>query len=232
MYSTSVEIYDKLYGFKDYKKESDLLVGTIRSKMPSAHTLLDVACGTGMHLQYLKLTFDAGGIDLVPGFAAIAKKRNPELDIYVGDMRRFRLSKRFDVITCLFSAIGYMQTKKDLDRAMANMARHLTESGILIVEPWFVPAEWHAPTAHATFVDEPELKIARMSTSLKKDRLSIMEMHYLVCTPQQTKHSSEVHKMGLFTKEEMIDSFEKAGLETEYQEAGITGRGLYIGQSS
>ena len=75
------------------------------------------------------------------------------------------------------------------------------------------------------------MKIARMNTSLKKNRLSIMEMHYLVCTPERIKHLSEVHKMGLFTKEEMKDSFEKAGLKVEYQNEGITGRGLYIGQS-
>ena len=122
--------------------------------MPTAHTLLDVACGTGMHLQYLKEAFSAEGLDLVPGFVSIARKRNPEVEVHVGDMRRFHLSEKFDAITCLFSAIGYMQTKGNLDRAVANMASHLAKSGILIVEPWFVPAEWHAPTAHATFVDE------------------------------------------------------------------------------
>ncbi len=36
--------------------------------------------------------------------------------------------------------------------------------------------------------------------------------------------------MGLFSRKEMMDAFESAGLKCEYQEPGIAGKGQYIGQ--
>jgi hypothetical protein len=36
--------------------------------------------------------------------------------------------------------------------------------------------------------------------------------------------------MGLFTREQMTSAFTDAGLAAEYDPAGPTGRGLYIGQ--
>lgn len=229
MYSESVDIYDKIYSFKDYHKEAAFLTDLIKTKATSAYTLLDVACGTGKHLQYLKEQFEAEGIDISARFVAAAKRNNPKLEFHVGDMVKFRLPKRYDVITCLFSSIGYVKTTTNLAKAITNMANHLATNGLLLIEPWFTPEAWHPNTAHATFVDEPELKIARMSTSKSKVSLSIMEMHYLVCTPQTTRHFTELHQLGLFSQEQMLDALRKANLVSEYQSEGLTGRGLYLG---
>ena len=43
----------------------------------------------------------------------------------MGDMRTFNLGRQFDVVTCLFRSIGYMQTPIDLLHALVNMAGHL-----------------------------------------------------------------------------------------------------------
>ena len=230
MYSESVDFYDRLYSFKDYRMEADLLTDMIKARLPSARTLLDVACGTGRHLQHLKTRFQVEGIDISQEFIAVAQRNNPELAFHVGDMLDFRLPKRYDVITCLFSSIGYVRTAARLAVAISNMSSHLTMNGLLVIEPWFPPDAWHADTAHATFVDEPELKIARMSTSKTNGSLSVMEMHYLVSTPQSTRHLVELHEMGLFTQQEMINAFLAAGLDTQYHPEGLTRRGLYLGR--
>ena len=54
----------------------------------------------------------------------------------VADMTSFDLGRRFDVVTCLFSSIGYVGTAERLDQAIATMAAHLEPGGTLIVEPW------------------------------------------------------------------------------------------------
>jgi len=56
-----------------------------------------------------------------------------------------------------------------------------------------------------------------------------MEMHYLVCTPKTTRHFTELHQMGLFSQEQMLDAMRKANLVVEYDPEGPTGRGLYLG---
>ena len=49
----SAEIYDAVYSLKDYAAEASAVHKMIRERCPTARTLLDVACGTGKHLERL-----------------------------------------------------------------------------------------------------------------------------------------------------------------------------------
>jgi hypothetical protein len=104
------------------------------------------------------------------------------------------------------------------------------DGGVLVIEPWFSPDDWHTPSVHALFIDEPELKLARVNTSFQEGRLSYFDFHYLVGTPEGTEHFIEQHELGLFETEEMQAALEGAGLETIYDTEGLTGRGLFVGR--
>ena len=229
MYGPAGKYYDKLYSAKDYHKESRAIIETINSYCSKAHSLLDVACGTGGHLQHLSSQYDAEGIDLSGDLVSIARNRLPDVRIHQGDMISFKLGRSYDVVLCLFSSIGYVKTAANLNRAVNCMANHLNPGGILLIEPWFTKESWQPRPVYATFVDDPDVKVARISTNKRQGKLSIIEMHYLVGTAEGVKYHKELHKMGLFAQHEMIDAYEKAGLQCEYTEEGITGRGLYIG---
>ncbi len=230
MYHLSARYYDHIYSFKDYRKEADILREVIeRYGGSDGHRLLDVACGTGKHIEYLRRDFRVEGVDLLEEFLQIARGKFSDISFHQGDMRAFDLDRQFDVVTCLFSAIGYMQTLEDLNAAVANMARHLLPGGVLILEPWFSPDVWKGNTVHLQTVNEPELKIARMVTSLTDGRLAVMDMHHLIGTTEKTEHFVEEHRMLLATKEELLDAGRNAGLETVWDEEGLTGRGLLIG---
>jgi len=97
------------------------------------------------------------------------------------------------------------------------------------VEPWITPQQWRKRSVHANFVDQPELKIARMNISKNRGRLSVLDMHHLVATPNRVEHFVERLELGLFTHDEYLDAFRRAGLETSYDSEGLMGRGLYIG---
>ena len=126
MYHLSARYYDHIYSFKDYRKEADILREVIeRYGGSDGHRLLDVACGTGKHIEYLRRDFRVEGVDLLEEFLQIARGKFSDISFHQGDMRAFDLDRQFDVVTCLFSAIGYMQTLEDLNAAVANMARHL-----------------------------------------------------------------------------------------------------------
>ena len=230
MYDKMAQYYDRIYSFKDYAVETEKLIGWINTHRRSASSrLLDVACGTGHHLEFLAKSFDAEGLDLSPEILEHARKRNPELTFHCADMRTFDLSTRFDAITCLFSSIGYMTTIEDLEMAITNMARHLVSGGVLIVEPWLTPDVWKEGSVHGMFIDDPNLKIARVNTSLTRGRLSIFDLHHLVGTPEETFHFVEHHEMALYTIDEMASAFAHAGLITTVDSEGLTGRGIYIG---
>jgi SAM-dependent methyltransferase len=137
MFSQTAQWYDKIYqSMKDYGAEADTLMGIIRAYRRSpGNRLLDIACGTGLHLSYLKEHFYVEGLDLDEHLLAIARHRLPEVPLHHADMTDFTLGRRFDVVTCLFSAIGYVKTLDHLAHAIQCMASHLSPGGVLLIEP-------------------------------------------------------------------------------------------------
>lgn len=201
----------------------------VEQRCPSARTVLDVACGTGVHLQGLKRYFEVEGLDLDAEMVAIARSRLPGVPVHQADMSSFELDRQFDSIVCLLSSIGYAPNVRALNRAIARMASHLRDGGVLILEPWFTPDQWEAGKLHAVFVDEPELKIARIDDNAREGRISVLNLHYLVATPTEgVTHFSEQHRLSLFTHEEYLEAFQKAQMDVEHDADGLMGRGLYI----
>ena len=230
MFANSAHLYDAVYSFKDYRTESEQLHALIAERSPGASTLLDVACGTGKHLEQLRSWYGVSGLDLDPQLLAVARERLGGVELHEGDMTAFSLGRRFDVVTCLFSSIGYVGTVERLNGAVATMATHLNPGGVLIVEPWLTPEVWEADRPHLLSVDQPDLKIARMTISGREGRLAIMNFEYLIGTPAGIQAFSERHEAALFTDDEYRQAFAAAGLSVEHDPEGLIGRGLYIAQ--
>ena len=228
MFTKSARFYDAIYAFKDYAAEAAKIDALIQGRKPDARTLLDVACGTGLHLQHLRDRYEVEGLDLDRELLAIAAERLPDVPFHQGDMLDFDLGRRFDVVLCLFSSIGYAGTTERLNRAVKSMAGHLQPGGLLVVEPWFAPDAWEDGFVDAVFVDEPGLKLARMSISGREGRLSRVDLHYLVATADGIERFEESHELGLYTHEEYLTAFRSAGFEVEHDAEGLMGRGLYV----
>ena len=94
MFSQTARYYDKFYAFKDYTAETDYLLALIGKHLRSGgkhlrsggKQLLDVACGTGHHVENLKAHFEVEGLDLEPELLEMARQRNPEITFHHGDM--------------------------------------------------------------------------------------------------------------------------------------------------
>ena len=229
VFRRSARLYDAVYAsIRDYPREAAELDRLIQERRPGARTLLDIACGTGAHLEHLT-GYEVEGLDLDPEMLGVARERLPNVPLHEGDMADFDLGKRFDAVVCMFSSIGYVRTAERLRSAVASMARHLEPGGVLVVEPWLSPEVWVDRHVGAVFVDEPELKIARMNVGEREGNLSIFEFEYLVGTPNGLERFNERHELGLFTVEQYLEAFRAAGLEVDHDPEGPMGRGLYIG---
>src|SRR5215470_2925065 len=125
-YVAAARAYDLFYKEKDYRAEASAVVALAEQYAPGARSLLDVACGTGLHLTHLAAHYPiVAGVDVSEEMLVEARAAAPDVPFEPGDMRTFDLGKQFDVVTCLFSAIGYMTEEADLRAAVANMARHV-----------------------------------------------------------------------------------------------------------
>jgi SAM-dependent methyltransferase len=231
---TVADLYDAIYfhAGKDYDAEVAALRGLIQKHNPKARTLLDVGCGTGMHLARFREHYKVEGADVDPGMLLHARARlGEDVPLHLADMAEVDLGKRFDVVTSLFSAIGYARTVPRLRRAVKAMARHLEPGGLLIVEPWFHPETWkgEGPGVYASWVDEPGLKIGRFGVNRRRGRLTTLNHRFLVATVDGFQHLRERLVLGLFTDAEYRRAFELAGLRVEHDPKGLTGRGTYLG---
>jgi ubiquinone/menaquinone biosynthesis C-methylase UbiE len=218
---------------KDYAAEAQKVHHIIQQhKKSPGNALLEVACGTGLHASILQQNYQVEGLDLDAEMLVVASQKYPGITFHQADMVEFDLGKQFDVITCLFSSIGYVKTKARLESAIRTMTDHLLPGGVLIVEPWFTLEQWKPGRVSALFVDQPELKIARMNISEVDGRLSFFVFHYTVATPQGVEYFTERHELGLFTPDEYLEAFRKANLTVIHEPIGLDGRGLYIGLKS
>lgn len=212
------KIYDAVYihgKAKDYAAEAATIAELVRARSPRADSLLDVACGTGTHLTHFRNEFArVAGVEPSEPMRRVARAKLPGVPIHAGDMRTFDLGVGFDAVTCLFSSIGYLRHVRELEAAAGRMAAHLKPGGVLIVEPWLTPDQWHDGHVSHLVTEVEGRTIVRMGfSSSRGQRTSRMHMHYLVGEPGcGVRHFTDHHDMTLFTAEEYEDAFALAGL--------------------
>ncbi len=230
MFTKSAEWYDAVYAGKDYPREVERLHTLIQehSRRP-LKTLLDVACGTGQHLRYLKTHYMAEGLDFDSEMLALARQQHPDITFHQADMNGFALGRQYDVVVCLFASIAYTKTVGKLRNALENMRQHVKPGGLIIAEPFIRADRFEVGHVAAIFVDRPGLKIARIHVGTVENGIAILPFHYLVGTPQGVEYFTERHELGLFSHNEYLAAFRAVRLDVAYDEEGLMGRGLYIG---
>ncbi len=232
MYAKSAVYYDAIYAAmgKDYARETQRIHALVQQhKRSPGNTLLDVACGTGGHLAHVRQDYTVEGLEFSPEMLAIARLKCPDIVFHGADMVDFNLDRRFDVIVCLFSSVAYVMTAPRLRQTLQTMSRHLHPGGVVIIEPWITPEVARAGLVSAVFVDQPDLKIARMNVTRLEDGVSVLDFHYLVATPAGVEYFTERHDLGLFSHDDYLSAFRAAGLEVTHDPEGLIGRGLYVG---
>lgn len=233
MYSADLaDVYERIYQSrgKDWGAEAVLVDEVVRRHRPAARTLLDVACGTGAHLEALSRRFaHVEGLELAEPMRERARLRLPGVHIRAGDMRDFDLHTTFDAITCMFCSIAYVDTVEEMRAAIGCMARHLAPGGVLVVEPWWFPEQFIEGYVAGDLARGEDLTIARISHSTLDGRATRMEVRFLVADESGIREFVEIDRLTLFTREEYESAFRDAGCSIEFLPGPPTGRGMFVG---
>lgn len=232
LYSELAQYYDRIYNWKDYAADCAVIERLVKAhKRSRGNALLDIGCGTGGHLLHLQERFECTGVDLQEEMLAIARAKVPRATLVQGDMRSFDLRRRFDVIICMFSTIGYAKTEQELWWTVSNIANHLAPGGVAIIEPWLVKEAFVPDRIGMNTYDGEDAKIARLNEVRLEDGLTIMDFHYLIGVPGKgVTHFQDRHVLGLFDLEVTQALMRRAGLEPSFDpKAFALDRGALVG---
>jgi SAM-dependent methyltransferase len=230
-YAELAPYYDLFFSHtKNYRAEANELRRLIaRYKRSNGNALLDVGCGTGRHLRYLKGWYRCTGTDLSKEMLDIAGRTVKGVRFRKADMMHLKMSERFDVITCLFSVIGYAKTYRNLDRAIRNFHDLLKPGGVLIIDGWFDRREWRSGSVHVMKVDAGRTKIVKVGFSTRKGQFSRAEEHWIIAEEKKgIRYSVDRQEMGLFEKDRFLKILWARGFRARIMRSPMPGRPRYL----
>jgi len=228
LYRHSAAFFDLRYAQKDYASEAQVFARAIEQVHPKAVSLLDIACGTGRHLEHLRSQYRVEGLDRSTELLQIARRRLGDVPLHEGDMADFDLGRRFDVVTCFFASIPYLGSVEALRRAASSMARHVAPGGILFIEPWLTPAVYREDEVVHNFRRTAESAMSWMYVQRRQGALAVWDIHWLLGTPEDgVVHFVEHEELSLFTTEECLSAIQDAGLNVFHHAHGLHGYGAF-----
>lgn len=232
LHNQLAKYYDRIYSFTDYLDEAVRLQNLIiKYSKTGGNMLLDAACGTGLHLRYLKDDFVCTGVDVSKSMVRIARKNVKGVTFKEADMKTMRLGKQFDIIICMLSSIGYVKTVSSLDKTIHNFSNHLKKGGLVLIEPSHSKSFYVRGEPRITTYDGKDAKIARINFTKIRETTAVLNMHILISERgKDAKYFLDKHELGLFGVSSTLRIMKAARLKSKYLKNGLmTGRELFIG---
>jgi ubiquinone/menaquinone biosynthesis C-methylase UbiE len=232
LHNKFAKYYDRVYSFRDYLDEAVRLQNLIIKYLESGgNSLLDVACGTGLHLKHLKDDFSCTGVDISKSMLRIARKNVKGVTFKEADMKTLRLGKQFDVILCVLSSIGYVKTAVSLEKTIRNFSKHLNKGGLALIEPSLAKSAYVSGEPRITTYDGKDAKIARVNVTRIRQATAVLSMHILIAERgKDAKYFVDRHELGLFGINNTLRIMKAAGLKSKYLKNGLMpGRELFVG---
>ncbi len=133
-------LYDVAFGFRDIPAECDGILSLAkRNGIATPKRVLELACGPAHHLrEFSRRGLECEGIDINPEMLAYARAlcRHEKLAVKLrhADMRSFSVSKRFDIVLCIFDSFAQNTTEQDAIATLRSAAAGLKRGGLLFVE--------------------------------------------------------------------------------------------------
>ena len=175
--------------------------------------LLDVACGTGMHLQHFRDHAEVCGADHSASMLCVAARRLPGVPLHEQAMESLELDAAFDVITCLLSGIAYPLGEVRLHRALRRMRRHLAPGGVLIVEPGPGPESVERMDREPLLFEMGGLLVERRTRwSLHGDDL-VLHHEFRMSSGARRTTLHELHEITLRDLHAHREALERAGFD-------------------
>lgn len=179
--------------------------------------VLDVGCATGALCRELgQCGAEVVGVDLNARFIRTARSKDPGGNYRVGNMRTFRIERRFDLIVCVGTTFSYNLTNRQISLCLANFRRHLRPNGYLLLDvlnaaAFMGPRPFRSITNHEfEYLGHRALATIRHQLHLRKQTMS-EQVSWRIHGRRQRNDPPE--ELRLLFPQELVFHLETAGYE-------------------
>jgi len=212
LYDDLADFYDGITKPKDYASEVEFLVKAFkRFAKRRVQRVLDVCCGTGNHARLLASRgYDVTGVDLSRSMLATARRKAPRVKFLRRDMRRLRLGRRFDAITCMYGSIGYCRGHEELKRVLMGFHKHLEYGGVLVFDAFLK----RLLSNGSCWIDHGKsgaLDITSVSTTILDEEKALFRWIFLVKERGKLDVIFDEHRLALFDEGRLKNLLRETG---------------------
>jgi SAM-dependent methyltransferase len=229
-YHVAAKYYDGAYGAMRDLTDAPFYLDLAKE---SGSPVLEIGCGTGrVLLPIAREGIEIHGVDNSGPMLGILKESTSreqpgvsrKVTLHAGDMREFRLDRKFPLVTIPFRPMQHMHTVGDQLRALTSAAAHIAEGGMLAFDVFYpkfdvlhrgigeerLEAEWSPPA-------KPETVIRRYYRKDAVDKINqSFTLTFIFRTYQNghlTAEENDTLKMSYYTYPHLRALFLLAGLE-------------------
>jgi len=218
MYSEFAHLWPLISAPEDYAEEAAHWKKVLRDKLGEGrHQILELGVGGGNNLSHLTDQFSATAVDLSPEMLEVCRRLNPDVELHQGDMRSFRLNRKFKAVL-IHDAISYMTSEADLLATFVTAAEHLDPGGVLITSPDYFAENFKSTgVGHSTRSDgKIELTYVEYVYDLDlNDGKYETLIFYIIREGGKIRVEQDWHQFGLFPIATWVALMEKAGFVVE-----------------
>jgi SAM-dependent methyltransferase len=205
--------YDKALGERFFRSARRVLT-TLLTRYPSRiHTHLDVACGTGLTIEFFRSQgWSSIGVDASVTMLAVAAERAPHL--VAGDFRALPLRKTFARITCLYDSLNHLKNRADLVAAFRSVRRVMSHDSLFFFDmnhPDIYPEIWGMKEPFIASGVGYHLEIA--TSFRRRDGIGrALVTGWAMPVRGRRVEIRETHEQRAYNEREIVESLGEAGL--------------------
>ncbi len=146
-YRDVAEVYDEMTAAPElqqfYQYWRKLLLQAVSERNLKVRTLIDLMCGTGNStIPWIRRAgWSVVGVDGSAAMLRQARKKSDRIRWYCQDIRKLRLSKRAEAVTCHGDALNHVLSPEALQQVFHRVAGVLNPNGLFLfdisTEHWF-----------------------------------------------------------------------------------------------
>ncbi len=202
---------------EEYAEEAAHWKSVLKEHLKDGQPILEYGVGGGFNMSHLKKDFDMTAIDISSEMLDVCRLLNPEVGLHLGDMRDFKMDKKFDAVL-IHDAVSYLLSEDDIYKTFKNAYHHLNKDGVLIISPDYYKDSFIGPkVSHVTRrKNSIELTYVEYCYDPEPDDSTIETlMTYYIKKDNKLEIEFDKHTTGLFYKSVWLSSMEKCGFRVE-----------------